>query len=108
MNLLGYILMILGTVYGLLNLIAGLTQIKQKKIDTWSSIVIIVGGVLIAISVIFSSKGSYFFYLLLLGLIIIHIATIRNGIKMFGKLNWKHHIVRFLISLTLVILSIIR
>ena len=108
MNLLGYIVIVFGAIYGLLNIIAGLTQIKQKKVDAWCSITMIIGGLLVIVSTILSYKEFYFFYTLLIGLILIHIATINNGLKMYSKINLKHHIVRFFISMTLIILFMIK
>lgn len=108
MNLIDYILILFGTIYGLLNIIAGSIQIKQKKINGWCSITMIIGGLFIVMSAFFSHLISYVFCLLLIGIILIHIAAINNGIKMYGKINLKHHLIRFIFSITLIVLFIIK
>ncbi len=45
--------------------------------------------------------------LLALSLLTIHISAICNGMKMYGKINFKHHAVRLLLSICIIILFIL-
>ncbi len=109
MNTTTLLLFSIGITYGTLTAIGGITQLSQKKIHLWASILMIIGGLLTAASIIFNSILSYCTtYLLIIGLIIIHIVSINNGLKMYGKINVKHHIVRLFISLLIITLFIVQ
>lgn len=105
MGVVGYLVGILGVLYGLLNILAGLVQIKLKQIDFWASIAMMVGGSLIALAVITTAAGLH---VLLAGLIVIHIVTMNNGVKLHGKLNPKHHLIRLAFSILLVALYLFK
>ena len=49
----------------------------------------------------------YFSFILIIGLVLIHIGAILNGIKLYGKPRWNHHIVRFILSILLVVIYIL-
>ena len=101
-------LLLLGIAYGGLTILGGSIQLKYKKINSWASLLMIIGGVLTLISVFLNSRlATYGIYFLTIGLILIHIATINNGFKMYGKINLKHHIVRLGISIALIVFFII-
>lgn len=106
--MLDYIIIALSVIYGLLNILAGSIQIKERKIPLWSIITMIFGGLLIGLGAIFIYViDFYFFYVFITGLVLIHISTIFNGLKMYGKINPKHHIIRLIFSLILIVLFII-
>lgn len=44
--------------------------------------------------------------LLILSLIAVHVSAISNGLKMHGKINVPHHLVRLLISILIIVLYI--
>ncbi|MCM1991838.1 hypothetical protein [Oceanirhabdus seepicola] len=105
MNALSICLLILGIAYGGLSILAGIIQMKQKNINLWSSLLMVIGGSIIITTIIFSYILMYHMSaLLIVGLVIIHIATIRNGFNMHGKLNPKHHIIRLGISILIIAL----
>lgn len=109
MNTATLLLFSIGITYGTLTAIGGITQLSQKKIHLWASILMIVGGLLTAASIILNSiLSSCTIYLLIPGLIIIHIVSINNGLKMYGKITIKHHIVRLFISLLIITLFIVQ
>ncbi|HEY8365408.1 MAG TPA: hypothetical protein VIK84_07515 [Haloplasmataceae bacterium] len=103
-----YVLLVLGIVYGGLNILAGVNQIKNKVIKLDTVIMMIMGGLFIIISSILSDTSFYFLYLLILGLVLIQIASIINGLRMYGKLHISHHLLRLIITLTMVLLYIFK
>lgn len=108
MNIVVISLFILGILYGGLTILAGSTELKEKNINLWPSLSMIIGGIIIILSIIFKNLSMIFMFILLLtGLIMIHIAAIRNGLNMYGKLNLKHHLVRLGISILIIVLYII-
>jgi hypothetical protein len=59
-------------------------------------------GLMLVISAVLIWSGSAFaFWVLLVGLVGIHAIAINNGLKMFGRINPSHHVVRLVISLVL-------
>lgn len=101
------LLLLVGTVYGGLTIIAGFLQIKQRNINLRASILMVIGGVLITTAIMtntFLSMNNL--YLLIPGLFLIHLTAIDNGIKMHGKLNYRHHFVRSCISLGIILLTL--
>jgi len=61
------------------------------------------------ISVIFEHiLENYTIAILITGLILIHVAAVNNGFKMYGKINVKHHMVRLIISILIIALFIIK
>lgn len=98
--------LIICIVYSGLTIISGVMQLMKKSINTRSSFLMIFGGLMVLISTAVNSKESYPIYLLVTGLILIHMAAIDNGIKLFGKINPLHHIIRLCISILLIVLYI--
>jgi len=109
MNVVVICLFIIGILYSGLTILAGSTELKEKNINLWSCLFMIIGGIIIILSIIFKNLSMiYMFILLITGLIMIHIAAIRNGLKMYGKLNLKHHLVRLGISILIIVLYIVK
>lgn len=100
MNILCLILTVL---YSLMNTIISIIGFKSQKTTLSSSSLMFLGGFLTFLS-IFLTNYSIFF--LIIGLILIHISAINNGLKLYGKINPKHHIIRLVFSLLLIILYI--
>lgn len=99
------VLLLLVLIYGGLTVLASVVQFKQKKINLWANLLMLFGSVLIIVSAIFEhTLQSKTIYLLVTGLISIHIAAIDNGYKMYGKINFKHHIIRLIISILIIVL----
>lgn len=109
MGIYSWTFLIIVIVYGGLTVFAGTTQLKQRKISTLSSFTMIVGGFLIIVSSINGTALEYCtFYILILGLLLIHFSTINNGFKLYGKINIKHHIIRLIISILIIIIFLLR
>lgn len=96
------VLIFIGGIYGILTILAGIVQLKQKKINKWANLLMILGGSLILTSII--PDFNLGIYILVTGLISIHVSAINNGYKMYGKINLKHHVIRLCISTALIIL----
>lgn len=109
MGIYSWILLIIVFVYGGLTVFAGTTQLKQRKISTLSSFTMIVGGFLIILS---SIKGIileyYTIYTLIFGLLLIHFSAINNGFKLYGKINMKHHLIKLIISILIIVIFLLR
>ena len=95
-------------VYAALMLLAGTLQFKNKSVTKISPLMMVIGSLLL---LLFSAKYYYNFrytiVFLVVGLILIHLSAIVNGIQMNGKLTVKHHIIRFILSVSLVIIAIL-
>jgi uncharacterized membrane protein len=94
-------LFLIGGIYGILSILAGIFQLKQKKINKWANLLMIIGGILVLISLI--PNINLGIYVLITGLISIHVSAINNGYKMYGRINPKHHVIRLCISIALII-----
>jgi len=104
-----WILLIIAILYGGLTIFAGVLQFKEKKINLLSGFAMIIGGLLIIVSSIkVNVFGQFTIFVLILGLLLIHFSAINNGFKLYGKLNIKHHIVRFIISILIIIIFLLR
>lgn len=103
-------LLIIGIAYGILTISTGIiVQLQQKEINLWASILMIIGGILTAGSIIFKSILSYYaIYLLIIGLLLIHAAAINNGFKMYGRINIKHHLIRLSVSILIIVLFVVQ
>lgn len=99
---------VLSVIYGALTAWAGLAQVRLKKIQAWAAwshagfgLVTAAGGILTLL------RSPYALWVLAIGLAGIHLLAINNGLKMFGRINPSHHLVRLLISLVLLGLAYI-
>lgn len=107
MKILEWVLLILCVLYGGTTIFAGAVQVKQKKIKMFSILMMIFGGALIILSSIKFNIGEYYLLtILILGLLLIHISSILNGRKLYGKIQIKHHIIRLVISILLIVLKL--
>jgi hypothetical protein len=107
MSAFSLILLVIGIIYGGLTALAGIIQLKQRKVKRWSSLSMILGGISVIILVI-SKFEPYNIYMLIAALLLIHIVAIDNGINMYGKIKPKHHIIRLCISVLIIILYLIK
>lgn len=92
--------------YGSLNILASIISIIKSKTSLTLSLTMLIGGLLINFSSVPYFK-KYPIILLIIGLIIIHIVAIENGFKIHGKLNLNHHLIRLIISISIVILCVL-
>jgi hypothetical protein len=50
-------------------------------------------------------QASFTFFILIIGLVAIHTLTIINGFHLYGKVNIRHHLFRFVVSIFLLVLA---
>ena len=109
MIIFSWILIIVSIIYGGLTIFGGVIQLAGREIKLWACIMMIIGGILIILPVVaYSTLNNYAIYVLIEGIVLIHIAGISNGIKMYGKINPKQQIVRLMISILIVTLFLVR
>ncbi len=94
-------------VYGMLNALAGLMQLKSKEIQRWSAWLMLGFGALIIYSgVTMAMHTSFSLYALVFGLIAIHLLTLNNGYHLHSRINPGHHFLRFFIFFVLIVLAL--
>jgi membrane-bound ClpP family serine protease len=102
-NVFSLILLLIGVTYGGITILGAAVQIKQDKLNWWSILIMIIGALLVILSVVCGVVLGYdFICLLIAGLLLIHVAAINNGFKMYGKVHFKHHAARLMISLFII------
>lgn len=87
--------------YGVLSLVAAIAQSVYKNITMKSGLIMGIGGILIISSMFISTVFSI--YLLILGVLLTHISAIINGYKIYGEVNKSQNLIRFAISLFIII-----
>lgn len=95
-------------IYGLLTGYASLQQFKAKKIKPWSAVGMFTAALALLGTGFLLGEGSGFTLpLLILTLIALHAFAVVNGVHMFGKINWRHHFMRAIMSLALIFLTVL-
>lgn len=96
------VLCIISIIFGGLSFIAAISQLRAEK-HSMSSILMIVGSVMLISAVICNLAKQQFDYVLaLIGCAAICAAAIRNGLRS-GNFHIQHHIIRITLSLVLTI-----
>ena len=96
------VLCIISIIFGGLSFIAAISQLRAEK-NSMSSILMIVGSVMLISAVICNLTKQQFDYVLaLIGCAAICAAAIRNGLRS-GNFHIQHHIIRITLSLVLTI-----
>lgn len=108
MMIFSWILLILAAIYGGLSVYAGITSLKDKKISLFASIFMIIGGFVVLTSVFPDAFHKHQLILLILGLILIQVSAIINGVKLYGKITIRHHIFRLLLSVLIILLYFVK
>lgn len=99
---------LLAGLYGAITVVAGGIQVKAKSISAWMTIGMIACGLLTTLSAVFVERKVWLaFYLLLIGLVGIHVIAIINGLRTYGKINPVHHLIRALLSVSVVVLALL-
>lgn len=94
------VLCIISIIFGGLSFIAAISQLRAEK-NSMSSILMIVGSVMLISAVICNLAKQQFDYVLaLIGCAAICAAAIRNGLRS-GNFHIQHHIIRITLSLVL-------
>ena len=92
--------------YGLLVALAGPQQLRQRRIQSWAAMGMLVAGLFLLTAAYLLWVGSaYTLTVLLIGLIAMHALAVANGLYMHGKINPSHHVARLGLSLLLLILT---
>lgn len=97
-----FIFKVLIIIYGGLDIIAGVAGLKHKKSSRLGSIIMMLAGMMFIGLGFIRANSSIKLTNLFVGLILTHIAAVLNGIKMYGKINKLHHIVRLIISIGII------
>jgi len=92
--------------YGALSLLAGSLQFWKRNIPTWSAVGMTVIGIMLMVTAILVNGTSKTLYVVFLCLILMHLLSIANGIHLYGIVNIKHHVIRLLLSLVIVLFYI--
>lgn len=101
-----WIATVLTTLYGVLTALAGLGQIRAKKIQAAAAWGLVLSGLVVVTAAVLSLlRSGAALTVLSIGLVGIHALAINNGYKMFGKINPSHHLARLVLSITLLILT---
>lgn len=97
-----YIVVIIAVLYALLSMLAASTQLKKaEKKDT--SLMMLSGGVLLlGAAVLQLTTVSYDWAAAILGGALISVAAFLNG-KRGGNFHLSHHVIRFCITLLLIV-----
>lgn len=98
---------VISSIYGLLSIIAGVSQRNNaiSRIRNSGLYGLVSGGLLILLSIIgIITNRQIFVISLIAGLLVLHIIAIYNGRIAYGKINIKHHLIRLLLSIWLVAL----
>lgn len=102
--------LIVSCMYGILSIVAGISQLKNKEVKIKLNCIfgVIFGGAMVIVSNLnMFIATKYLLYILILGLVVLHISAIINGFLMHGRLNLKHHFIRFIVSVLLLVLFIL-
>jgi hypothetical protein len=92
--------------YGLLIALAGPQQWRQKRVQGWSAIGMLLAGVLMLLAgYLLWQDAHQALVALLISLLALHSLTIQNGMHMHGKINWSHHTGRLGLSILLLSLT---
>lgn len=97
----------LAVIYGFLTLVSGASQFRTRKIPMWSALVLTILGGVILTSTFFILVKPKVITILILCFLFMHIIAIVNGFHLHGKINTRHHILRFAISILIIILFIV-
>ena len=96
------ILCIVSILFGVLSLIAAISQTKSEKKST-SALIMILGSLLLIVAVICNMVGQQFDCIIaFLGCTTVCATAIMNGIKS-GQFHIQHHNIRIILSIILII-----
>lgn len=93
-------------VYGLLTGYASFNQFKAKQIQPWSAVGMFGAALaLLGAGFLLGETSAYTLPLLIVALLGLHALAVINGLHMRGKINWRHHLMRGILSLTIMALT---
>ena len=95
------ILCVIATLFGVLHIIAAVSQLKKTRYTShWT---MLIGGVLMLLAVALCVTGSALDWTVaLFGSLLICMAALMNG-RRGGHMHWQHHAVRAVIAIGLIV-----
>ena len=106
MVLYALVAVLLIVVYGLLTAYASFQRFKAEEIEPWAAVGMFAASLaLIGAGFLLGESSSYTLPLLLVALIGLHALAVANGLYVHGKINWRHHLARGILSLVLIALT---
>ena len=95
------ILCVVAALFGLLHIIAALSEFKKKRYS--GSVMMLIGGVLVLLAVVVCVIGSPLDWeIAMFGSMLICLNAVLNG-RRSGNLHWQHHAVRAAIALAIIV-----
>lgn len=88
-------------IYAVLTLTAVVVQLKGSRVSYLTGLIMFLGGLLMLSSLIISNVAGIL--LLTIGLSLAHISAMTNGFRVYGTIDKKHHTIRFLISIIIIL-----
>jgi hypothetical protein len=108
MEIYALVAVLLLVAYGLLTGYASFQQFKAQKIQPWAAIGMFGAALaLLGTGFLLGEGSGLTLPLLLLALVGLHALAIVNGLHMFGKVNWRHHLMRAILSLALIVFTVL-
>jgi hypothetical protein len=108
MEIYALVAVLLIVIYALFTGYASLQQFKAQKIQPWSAIGMFAAALaLLGAGFLLGEGSSLTLSLLIVALIALHALAVVNGLHMFGKINWRHHLMRAFFSLVIIALTVL-
>lgn len=97
---------VLIAVYGLFSAYASSQHFKGGQIEPWAAVGMFAAALaLLGAGFLLGDFSPFTLPLLIAALLSLHALAIVNGRYMHGKINWRHHLVRGIVSLVLITLT---
>ena len=94
---------LLAMLYSGLTIAVSILQIRKKTIPIAYATGMMIAGLLLLISTLSIASIFEMIVLLIISLLLLHFFAIINGLFIYRKLNFSHHLVRLVISITIII-----
>ena len=104
MTIIQYSGMALTLIYGTLTALGGIIQIKLRNVPLFSALGFFITGGVLACTPFLFFQSTNIFYLLILSLLFIHLIALFNGYYLYRKWTVQHHLVRFFLSILIILL----
>jgi len=99
---------LLTVVYGLLTAYASFQQFRARQIQPWAAIGMFGAALaLIGAGFLLGEGSAFTLPLLIVALAGLHALAVVSGLHMQSKVNWRHHLIRAILSLALTALTVL-
>lgn len=98
---------ILAITYGLMTASAGCVQLKVREIGFWPALVMAVLGTILFLSSLLIPFTSTTIFIMTICMLNIQLIAVLNGLHMHGKINIRHHVIRLLFSIVIIVLIVV-